>query len=154
MTAPPDGGKRPPNLTKSVIIFAVLVATSYILGFIGLYQHLEHKAGILSLLYYDLQLFVLGADPLQEKPDGLPTALQIARFVAPTVAIFAVFETGRVLVFAEYHRRRTRHATGHAVVCGDSPSPAHSSPSYAPTAVRSSWWPSGSSARRSRGSGT
>ncbi|GAA1810788.1 hypothetical protein GCM10009682_35470 [Luedemannella flava] len=121
MTAPPDGGKRPPNLTKSVIIFAVLVATSYILGFIGLYQHLEHKAGILSLLYYDLQLFVLGADPLQEKPDGLPTALQIARFVAPTVAIFAVFETGRVLVFAEYHRRRTRHATGHAVVCGDSP---------------------------------
>ncbi|GAA1753287.1 NAD-binding protein [Luedemannella helvata] len=120
MPAPPDDGRRPPNITKSVVTFAFLAAASFVLGFIGLHRHLPGES-LLNLFYFDLQLFVLGPDPLQDNTDGLPVSLQIARFAAPAVAIFAVIETGRVLIFAEYQRRRARRASAHAVVCGDSP---------------------------------
>lgn len=123
MTAPPDGGRRPPNITVSVLIFACLALTSFVLGFIGLYQYLTPLGyTVPNILYADLQLFVIGADALESvSNEPLNPPLWIARFAAPAVTIFALIETGRVLIFAEYHRRRARRASAHAVVCGDSP---------------------------------
>jgi hypothetical protein len=45
--------------------------------------------------------------------------LEITRFTAPVVTIYAVVETVRVVVTSEMRRRRARWAHGHAVVCGD-----------------------------------
>jgi voltage-gated potassium channel Kch len=93
-------------------------------GFLGLQQYLHGQAdfphGPLDLLYYDAQLFVLSSPPI-DNGRGFPLLLQLARFAAPAVTLYAVVEAGRRLFAAELARLRTRRTRGHEVVCGDSP---------------------------------
>lgn len=112
------------HATRSVRIgFICLAFTALILGYIGMDQFFlgHHLPGrhFLNLLYFDLQLFVLGSDPLQEATRFPPT-LQVARFAAPAVTLFALAEAGRLLFASELRRIRVRNARGHAIVCGDS----------------------------------
>ena len=60
----------------------------------------------------------LGSDPLQNG-NGFPAPLQIARFTAPAVTLYALTEAVRLLLFSELRRVRARRAVGHVVVCGD-----------------------------------
>ena len=48
-----------------------------------------------------------------------PLALNIARFGAPAVTVYALVEAGRLLFATELRRLRARNARGHVVVCGD-----------------------------------
>jgi hypothetical protein len=111
----------PPNLGPLSWFFVALGAASLVLGYLGLraYPPLS-GAHALDLLYYDLQLFVLGATPLDELDhSAYPLVLQIARFTAPAVTVYAIVEAGRLLFSAELSRRKARNARDHAIVCGD-----------------------------------
>jgi voltage-gated potassium channel Kch len=103
--------------------FVCLAFAALILGYIGLDEYLARGSpdgrGFVNVLYFDLQLFVLGADPLQDATD-FPLPLQIARFAAPAVTLFAVTEAVRLVLATELRRLRVRRARGHAIVCGDS----------------------------------
>jgi voltage-gated potassium channel Kch len=103
--------------------FVAVGIVALILGYLGLDQYLAQEPAasrdFLNLLYGDLQLFVLGSDPLQNAT-RFPLALQIARFAAPAVTLFAVTEAVRLLMATELRRIRARRARGHAIVCGDS----------------------------------
>ncbi|XVV14841.1 NAD-binding protein [Actinoplanes sp. CA-131856] len=104
--------------------FVALAFAALILGYIGLDRYFVEQQlpgrTFLNIAYFDLQLFVLGADPLQEATAPLPATLQIARFAAPAVTLFALAEAARLLLSAEFGRLRARSSRGHAIVCGDS----------------------------------
>ncbi|MEV4801677.1 RyR domain-containing protein [Nonomuraea sp. NPDC049421] len=103
--------------------FGFLALVSLVLGFMGLRTHLAAATPaptLLDLVYYDLQLFVIDPQPLGT-PGPLPWPLEVARFTAPAVTIYALAETVRLLLGAEYRRLRAREASGHAVVCGTGP---------------------------------
>lgn len=103
--------------------FVVLAIVSLVLGIIGFAQLLAAEPGgtvhPLDVVYYSLQLFTLGAEPLQQG-GPYPLAIEIARFTAPAVTIYALIEAGRLLFAAEVARFRARRAKGHVVVIGDS----------------------------------
>jgi hypothetical protein len=116
--------RRPPaaNLVRHAFVLAGILALG--LGYVGLGQYVRDRddvgSGPLDLLYYALQLFVLGAGPLD---DGgpYPLALEIARFAAPAVTVYAVVEAGRLLLSAELRRLRIRRVRQHVIVCGNNP---------------------------------
>ncbi|GHH64553.1 RyR domain-containing protein [Promicromonospora soli] len=99
--------------------FAALVVVSLGLGWWGLALDTSHLPGRTwyDVVYHDLQLFVMGADPAS---GGGPLSwqLQVARFLAPGTAVYALFEAARALFTGEIRRFRHRRAKGHAVVVG------------------------------------
>ncbi|BCJ42335.1 hypothetical protein GCM10010168_90600 [Actinoplanes ianthinogenes] len=112
-----------PAVTATRLLFALAGLAALVLGYLGFDQYLAaapdpHTRDPLNLTYHTLQLFVLGADPLQEAV-RLPPSLQIARFVAPAVTLYALFEAGRLLLATEWRRWRARRSRGHVVICGD-----------------------------------
>jgi voltage-gated potassium channel Kch len=101
-----------------------IAISAAILGFVGLRQHLavthpDYPNDVWDLAYYDLQLFVIGSPPL-DNGGAFPLSLQVARFAAPAVTVYALIEAARLLFAAEFVRIRARHARGHDVVCGNS----------------------------------
>ena len=117
-------GEPPRTPTKSVLrlVFALFGVVTFVCGYLGLDAHLskdpDYSHSPFDLIYYDLQLFVLGSPPL----DGggpFPPLLDIARFGAPAVTAYAVVEACRLLFAAELRRLRDRNARGHVIVCGD-----------------------------------
>jgi len=113
-------GEPPRAPTKSLLrlLFVVSGVVAFVSGYLGLAAHLGPDASPLDLVYYDLQLFVLGAPPLD---DGgpFPPMLDLARFLAPAVTGYAVAEACRLLFATELRRLRDRNARGHVIVCGD-----------------------------------
>jgi voltage-gated potassium channel Kch len=112
----------PPTITVPRLIFVGTGFAALILGYIGFGQLLRGSTTYgnrpLDLLYYDLQLFVLGSDPLQQGVP-LPLLVQIARFAAPAVTIYAFAEAFRLVFDVELRRLRARRARGHVIVCGE-----------------------------------
>jgi hypothetical protein len=100
--------------------FAVLVVVSLGLGWWGLALDTSHLPGRTwyDVVYHDLQLFVMGADPASGGGD-LSWQLQVARFLAPGTAVYALFEAARALFTGEIRRFRDRRARGHAIVVGE-----------------------------------
>jgi voltage-gated potassium channel Kch len=115
--------RRPPKLLW--VSLPLTIIGSLILGYIGFSRFLagtkEYGHSPLDLIYYDLQLFVLGPDPLQQTSGPYPATLQAARFAAPVTTAYALLEAARLLLAVELSRWRARRASGHAVVCGDTP---------------------------------
>ncbi|RKR86941.1 TrkA family protein [Micromonospora pisi] len=109
---------RAPTMDVLRLIFALIGVASLVLGYLGLDDFLKGNAHPLDLLYYDLQLFVLGSPPLD---DGgtFPVPLEIARFTAPAVTLYAFIEAGRLVFATELRRLRVRQARNHVIVCGD-----------------------------------
>src|SRR5262245_14442243 len=101
--------------------FVAVAIVSLALGIVGFAQLLAAGGGPvhpLDVIYYSLQLFTLGAEPLQ-RGGPYPIAIEVARFTAPAVTIYALIEAGRLLFAAEVARLRARRARGHVVVVGD-----------------------------------
>ncbi|MFK3982348.1 RyR domain-containing protein [Micromonospora sp. NPDC050397] len=109
---------RAPTMDVLRLFFAAIGIASLVCGYLGLDEWLKGEANPLDLLYYDLQLFVLGSPPLD---DGgrFPLLLQIARFSAPAVTLYAFIEAGRLVFATELRRLRVRQARNHVIVCGD-----------------------------------
>ncbi len=103
--------------------FPLAALVALVLGYLGLRQHLagqdEYSHRFWDIVYDDLQLFVMGSPPLDNGGD-FPITLQIARFAAPAVAVYALFEAARVLFAAELVRAGARFSRRHQVICGDS----------------------------------
>ncbi len=109
------------------LIFLGVAASALTLGYIGISEYLSDQAvqglgrGWASILYYDLQLFVLGG-PLGGAGAGpFPVPLQVARFLAPATTVLAGLETLRLLLGEQRRRWAAAHAKKHAIVTGDGP---------------------------------
>jgi hypothetical protein len=106
--------------------FLVAACASMILGYIGIdHQLAVHPASDLGrhwpdILYYDLQLFVLGSGPL-DSPGPFTIPLQIARFLAPATAVLALAEALKLVLGDQLRSWRAAHSRNHTIVCGDSP---------------------------------
>jgi voltage-gated potassium channel Kch len=123
--------RREPLPTRTAtairLAFVTLALTSVVLGYLGLnhYVRAEEAARILpsgddspaSLLYYDLELFLVQSTPLSIGGPP-PWPLQIARFSAPCVALYALAELAIALFATRIRHRRLRRMRGHAIVCG------------------------------------
>ncbi|MFC5826407.1 NAD-binding protein [Nonomuraea insulae] len=115
--------KETASVRSSVMAgFGVLALVSLVLGFAGMRTYLagDPRFTLLDLVYYDIQLFVVGSTPL-DAGGSLPWPLEIARFTAPAVTIYALVETVRLLVGNEFRRLRARESSRHAIVCGTGP---------------------------------
>ena len=123
--------RREPLPTRTAtavrLAFVALALASVVLGYLGLnhYVRVEEAARILpkgddasaNLLYYDLELFLVQSTPLSLGGPP-PWALQIARFSAPCVALYALAELAIALFATRIRYRRLRRMRGHAIVCG------------------------------------
>jgi hypothetical protein len=112
----PDGSTRTPNFDVLRLVFAGIGLLALILGYLGL-SRLEPGQRHVDLIYAALQLFVLEFAPTE--PGPYPMILEIARFAAPVVTIYAFVEAGRLIFAAEVRRFRVWSAHGHVIVCGD-----------------------------------
>src|SRR5688572_3863029 len=98
---------------------ALLVILTIILGYIGFTEYYRDHPGadsVLDRIYYALQL-----SALQNRAHGedLPTALLIARFLAPLAAAVGIIGALRALVRAlQRGEWKVRRAKSHAIVCG------------------------------------
>jgi hypothetical protein len=103
-------------------LFVLIGGAALWLGDLGVTRYLDAQKpqgyDRLDVPYFTLQLFVLGAEPLQNG-GPFPWQLEVARFLAPLFTLAAVVETARVLLAGEIRRIRARLARGHAIVCGD-----------------------------------
>src|SRR3954454_5358187 len=86
------------------VAFGILALAALVAGYVGLHAYAAYPGNAgellptpLNLLYWDLQLFVFDSEPLNAT-DALPTALEFARFAAPGVTIYTLFEGGRLLL--------------------------------------------------------
>ena len=114
-----EGLRRPQRVLY--MVFPVVAVVSLVIGYVGLRQLEAAGTSPWNLLYHDVQLFVLGSDPLQNLGErSPPLLLSIARFSAPSVTIYAAVEAARLLLSVEFSRIRARRSRGHAIVCGDS----------------------------------
>jgi hypothetical protein len=101
------------------VVFVVVAAAAFVLGYAGLDEYLRGQPGIsvLDLVYYDLQLFVIDSAPLQ---DGgpFPPALEVARFAAPAATAYALVAATQAILARQVELLRVRRARGHTIVCG------------------------------------
>ncbi|GIF72322.1 RyR domain-containing protein [Asanoa siamensis] len=116
--------RRPPVAPVFWLTFAILAVISFGCGLIGLEQYLSQNPDLgysdhpLDVLYYALQLFVLGSPPL-DAGGPFPPILDFARFAAPTVTAYALIEASRLLFASEIRKLKARTARGHVIVVGD-----------------------------------
>jgi voltage-gated potassium channel Kch len=98
-----------------------------ILGGIGLDQYLTgphapagYGRGFWDIVFYDLQLPVLGSAPTQG-PGPYPVPLGIARVLAPVSTFLAAVGTLFLLLGEQWRRLKVAAARYHAIVAGDGP---------------------------------
>jgi hypothetical protein len=104
--------------------FAALALLAFVLGYVGIYQYVHTDRGApygtepWYIAYYDLQLFVLGSQPLEAGPPFNP-ALEVARYLAAGTTVYAVALAGYALFGEAWRRSKRRRMRGHAIVVGD-----------------------------------
>jgi hypothetical protein len=99
------------------VVFAVVAVVAFVLGYAGLDDYLRGQPGVLDLVYYDLQLFVLDSAPLQAG-GPFPPALEVARFAAPAATAYALAVAMQAILARQLELLRMRRAGGHTIVCG------------------------------------
>ncbi len=124
MSASTNVGKR--VLTGTRVLFGATFVVALVLGYVGIARFVDQLPSdsvgrdFWDVVYYDMQLFVLGSSPL-DRAGPYPPALAVARFLAPAASLYAIFEATRAL-FADQARqwwwRSVRR--GHVIVTGDS----------------------------------
>jgi RyR domain-containing protein len=128
-----DGARKTRVLSLTRVLFVLTVVGGQVAGYIGIDRYLSHppssadvrelSRGFWNIVYYDLQLFVLGSEPLQHA-GPYPWPLNVARFAAPLATVYALFEAARALFDERYHRWRRAHRRAHAIITGDTPAAA------------------------------
>ena len=93
---------------------------SVILGYIGFHQYYERAhedVNALQLLYLSFQLLVMESGAV-DRPDLVPVALHIARWLAPAVLAYAVFKTIFSVLSKEIYSLKLRNYKEHVIICG------------------------------------
>jgi len=93
---------------------------SVVLGYIGFYQYFElthERVNALQLLYLSFQLFAMESGAV-ERPDLVPVALHIARWLAPGILVYAVFKTIFSVLRKEIYLLKLRNYSKHVIICG------------------------------------
>jgi hypothetical protein len=120
------GPANPRILTVARLGFGLTVAVALVCGYLGLREYVTSPhaepvgSTVLDIVYYDLQLFVLGSAPL-DAGGPFPVALEVARFAAPAATVYALFEAARIIFAARWRRWRQSRAVGHVIVVGTTP---------------------------------
>lgn len=99
-------------------VVGVAAVTAVVLGTLGFQQHAHSHGIVLSnwdALYQSLQLWPLNSGAV-EPP--VPVALEVARYLAPAVAAYAVGVTVASVLRDEFRGVRNRFRRGHVIVCG------------------------------------
>jgi hypothetical protein len=124
MTTRRDGSATPRIAPILRLLFVAVGLVSVILGYAGLDRYLHSPGPPQSyshssndLVYFDLELFLLQCTPLA-LGGPYPWQLSVARFSAPSVALYAVAEIVVALSARRVHRAWLRRSRGHAVVFG------------------------------------
>jgi voltage-gated potassium channel Kch len=138
MSGPRRPPSRPPGPLRTAlaglrpfgnvqILAAVTLAAALILGYLGLWQYLSARAPAAQwgnswddILFYDLQLPVLSAAPVQAAGD-FPVTLSVARFLAPVGTFVAALAALELVLGDQLRSLRAARARGHAVVAGEGP---------------------------------
>jgi voltage-gated potassium channel Kch len=94
---------------------AVLTVVLGYLGFHSLYRQMGQPQDLTNLLYLTAQLFVLQSGFVGR---SVPLALDIARFLAPALAVYTALNALAVIFRAQLQLVRLRLSRGHIVVCG------------------------------------
>jgi hypothetical protein len=106
-------------LTGTRTLFAAIAALALVAGYMGIAQ-VKPELGSLDVFYGTLQLFVLG-NPLFDESQPWPWFLNVARFAAPAVTAYAIFETVRLIAAEQARWLRALTVAGHTIVAGDTP---------------------------------
>ncbi len=109
-------GERWRSLRWSTLGLLALLAIG--LGMIGFDRHLRavgEPRTASGLLYLSLQLFILESGAL---PGRLPWQLEVARLLAPGIALFTAIQALAVVFRDKLQEVRARRMRGHVVVCG------------------------------------
>lgn len=125
MTTRRDGSATPRIASALRLLFVAVGLVSLVLGYVGLDRYLHvpgshpqtYSHAPNDLVYFDLQLFLLQSTPLAFG-GPYPWQLSVARFSAPSVALYAVAEVVVAVSARRVHRTWLRRSRGHAVVFG------------------------------------
>jgi hypothetical protein len=99
-------------------LLLALTVLAVTLGFWGFRQHsasIGETRSAIDCFYLTLQLFVLESGAVS---GAVPWALQIARFLAPLVAVYAAGKALAVVFREQLQQLRYRFRKGHVVICG------------------------------------
>jgi hypothetical protein len=99
-------------------LLLALTVLAVALGFWGFRQHFTsvgETRSAFDCFYLTLQLFVLESGAVS---GAVPWALQIARFLAPLVAVYAAGKALAVVFREQLQYLRHRFRKGHVVICG------------------------------------
>ena len=120
-----DQVKRPQGMLRSTLgqasrwpVVGLLALTALVLGYIGWFEYWAARPetkSIWDLLYLDVQLFFLQSGAV---PGPMPVALEIARFLAFSVAAFAAIKGVALLARDRVAALRRRFLRGHTVIVG------------------------------------
>jgi hypothetical protein len=99
-------------------VTAGLVVVAFVLGWIG-FEESARASGVpttaTTTLYHVLHLFEFN---LASVPDPLPWQLEVARYLAPALTLFAAASAVLALVGGQLDRLRARWSSGHVIVVG------------------------------------
>ncbi len=107
----------PRFLTGTRVLFTLITAFAVVGGYVGIAE-MKPGLGLAETSYGTLQLFVLG-NPLFDEVQPWPWYLNAARFAAPAVTGYALFETARLIATEQARLLRARTIHGHTIVTGD-----------------------------------
>ncbi|WP_194892922.1 RyR domain-containing protein [Catenulispora pinisilvae] len=122
MTARHNGSATPRFASVVRVFFITVGVISLVLGYLGLDrylglpgQHYSHAPS--DLIYFDLELFLIQSTPLA-MGGPFPWQLSVARFSAPSVALYAIAEIVVAVSARRVRRAWLRRSRNHAVVFG------------------------------------
>ncbi len=99
-------------------VLACIAVLSLVYGCVGFWIVLSRDGTPpppAEVVYRSVQLFVMEMNA----PDGpLPWTLQVARFAAPVVPLYALLQAFFVLLDRRFRAHRLQHMSGHTIVCG------------------------------------
>jgi hypothetical protein len=112
--------------TSRRVVFVLLAATTLISGFYGIWRYVHSGPGAhygaapWDVLYYDLQLFVLGSEPLEGPPPFNPY-LEVGRYLGAATTAYGLALAAWAIFGDTWRRWRRRYMSGHAIVVGTTP---------------------------------
>lgn len=99
-------------------LIGLMWVVAIVLGYVGFSKYflaIGETHSLLDIFYFTLQLFTVESGSL---PGPLPLELQVARFLAPAMAVYTALQALAAVVHERLQMLRLRFVRNHVVVCG------------------------------------